>query len=73
MAVELLKEFAESPFDLKQINAAAEYLPNKIVQAWRLKVDQAQEQQEESTCDYIPYGTTLLAVLMDGTMPYIYK
>ena len=68
VALALLNDFArqhQQTEDIRQIKQAADYLPRRLVQAWREAVDSEDNgQTEDSKQRYTLYGTTLLAALV---------
>jgi serine/threonine protein phosphatase PrpC len=67
-ALALLNDFArqhQQTEDIRQIKQSADYLPRRLVQAWREAVDSEDNgQTEDSKQRYTLYGTTLLAALV---------
>lgn len=66
-ALDLLNDFAHADTgnNSRQIKQAADYLPSRLVQAWRTAVDEADNGQTENDKQrYSLYGTTLIAVLI---------
>ena len=66
--LDLLKDFAlqhKETLDFRCVKQAADYLPSRLVQAWREAVDREDEGQTiEAKQRYAIYGTTLLATLI---------